>query len=484
MQIAGITSDSRKVRPGFVFVAIRGQQHDGHQYLNEALERGASLLVVEQEIPRDVDCSRATVWRVTNSRLALAELACEFFDHPSKQLVVIGVTGTNGKTTTSHLCHHILSASVRIGLIGSVRVDTVGRSLPGGLTTPESVTLQAYMREMLANHARAVVMEVSSHGIKQHRVHGISFDAAVFTNLSPDHMDFHPNFQDYLHSKTQLFRMLPSNGLAVLNLDDPYIEEFQKAAHCQQVLYSLDAENQNAHVCARNIRCTPEGCRFQLVIRPGIQTAWGREVRPEVLEATLPLLGSHNVANALSAIALGLWQGASPTDLVSRLESFRGVPRRLQIVRSSPWWIIDDYAHNQANYRVALQSTALLPYQHLRLLVSVRGNRGSHVNREMAEEIVRSAVEARLRTLVVTDAYEAVTDKDRVTADERAAFWKPLSSLEVDHRIHCRRLDDALRLILSYVQPGDAVLLLGAQGLDRAQEILAGFSNEARIRLH
>lgn len=458
---------------------MRGQYHDGHDFIPEAIANGARLLVVEKHV--DVPDRSVKVVRVGNTRAAFAELACNFYQNPSRRLTVIGVTGTNGKTTTSHLCHWLLSDSIRTGLVGSSTVDT-GRSVfPGGLTTPESITLQSYMHDMVQSGARVAVLEVSSHGIKQHRIKGIHFDAAIFTNISKDHLDYHKSFSDYLTSKLALFRQLPEHGLAVLNCDDPCYEAFAAAAPCRRLYYSLGERNPVAQLVARNVRCNFDGCYFDLVIRPGMVTAWGNPIVVASYPVFVPLLGKHNVSNALAAIGLALWQGANPEACLRRLERFVGVRRRLQIVTRHPWTIIDDYAHNQASIRVALQTLANLPYRRLHLLISIRGNRGAAVNEQIAEEITDWLDKARIQTVVATSSVDTVTSKDRVTEQERLAFLRPLftySRLSHMRLYEERRLEDALKFTLSIVEPGDVILMTGAQGMDRAQEILGRVTND------
>ena len=218
--VTGIASDSRQVTPGVVFVAIKGPSDDGHKYIFDAISRGATVIVAQEtvNVPADICLIVAP-----NSRHALAVMADIFYDHPSGKVKVVGVTGTNGKTTVTYLVRSILQiAGKKAGLIGTINYEMAGRVIPAPNTTPGALDMQRYLAEMASSGSEYAVMEVSSHALDQYRVDAVDFACAIFTNITPEHLDYHQTFESYLTAKAKLFRYLPRGAVAVLNADDPH----------------------------------------------------------------------------------------------------------------------------------------------------------------------------------------------------------------------------------------------------------------------
>src|SRR5438477_10366807 len=239
--VAGISYDSRRVTPGMVFVAIPGQKTDGHEFISTAIERGATAVICEKN---GLVSQRATKIKVADAREALARAAAAYYQHPSKKLRVIGVTGTNGKTTVAFMVKQIMEAAgVNCGLIGTVRYEIGERVIPAQRTTPEALEIQQMMAQMLRADCQACVMEVSSHALEQKRVCCVEFDAAVFTNLTQDHLDYHGTMENYFASKKKLFAALgrgPKRGGAVINLDDAFGARLAKETSVEpQFTYGL-----------------------------------------------------------------------------------------------------------------------------------------------------------------------------------------------------------------------------------------------------
>src|SRR5205814_675229 len=236
-EVAGITYDSRRVTPGMVFVAIPGQKTDGHGFISSAVDRGATAIVCEQD---GFVSQRATKIKVADAREALARAAAAYYQHPSKKLKVIGVTGTNGKTTVAFIIKQILQeAGVNCGLIGTVRYEIGERVIPAQRTTPEALEIQQMMAQMLRADCQACVMEVSSHALEQKRVCCVEFDAAVFTNLTQDHLDYHGTMEKYFAAKKRLFDQLEQGKKktgAIINIDDPYGARLSKATNVESLL--------------------------------------------------------------------------------------------------------------------------------------------------------------------------------------------------------------------------------------------------------
>ncbi|MGG6309924.1 UDP-N-acetylmuramoyl-L-alanyl-D-glutamate--2,6-diaminopimelate ligase [Paenibacillus macerans] len=332
----GLAIDSRKVEPGDLFICLPGHTVDGHDYARQAAEQGASALVVERwlggiELPQ---------LKVKDSRLAMAVLGGVFFDSPSSRLKVIGVTGTNGKTTTTYLIEKILQDQGReTGLIGTIQRRFAGQTYPMSGTTPESLELQNYLHDMAEGGGEYCVMEVSSHALDQGRVKGTRFRTAVFTNLTQDHLDYHKTMEDYRGAKALFFSRLgntyPAAGdersYAVLNADDPASAFFAKQTAAETVTYGVEHE---ADVRASGISVTAKGTSFH------VDTFRGSA------DISLRMVGKFNVYNALAAITAALLEGIPLDRIKASLESVKGVEGRVEAVdEGQAFAVIVDYAH-------------------------------------------------------------------------------------------------------------------------------------------
>jgi UDP-N-acetylmuramyl-tripeptide synthetase len=334
-EITGICYDSRKAGPGTLFVAVPGFKTDGHEYVADAVARGCACVVVEQpvRVPPEV-----AVLQVDSSRRALAVLAARFYRWPSRKLRVIGVTGTNGKTTTSHLIRAILQAQGRkVGLIGTVHNFIGEAELPASLTTPQPSDLQELMHRMVEAGCSHVVMEVSSEGLDMHRVDDVEFDVGVFTNLTQDHLNYHGTIEKYRDAKLQLFRMLGEPGVkgnkaAVLNLDDPSTGYFRDACAVPVWTYGLD---RNGTVRADQVETWSKGSKLVLHTPKG------------EAPLSLKLAGQFNVYNAMAAATVGLAEGVPLDVIVRALAQENGVAGRMEAVDAGqPFGVFVDYAHS------------------------------------------------------------------------------------------------------------------------------------------
>lgn len=325
--VGGIACDSRKVKPGDVFVAIEGFRTDGHLFAGEALKRGAAALVVGKPVvvPADIP-----LVRVSDTRLALALISARFYGYPGRRLKLAGVTGTNGKTTTTYLLRAVYrAAGARVGLIGTVANWIEERKMPVTHTTPESLDLQKILSEMADAGVDTVVMEVSSHALALKRVEGCSFETAVFTNLTQDHLDFHKDMRHYLAAKKILFEK--AEKIAVINSDDPAAPELRAAARAATVSYGI---REKADVTAEEISVQRKGTSFL------VRTPWGKAA------VNLKLTGYFNVYNSLAALAAGGAAGIPLPVMVRALEGVAGVPGRFELVdRGQDFTVVVDYAH-------------------------------------------------------------------------------------------------------------------------------------------
>src|SRR5213080_4587591 len=361
--VSGISYDSRRVTPGMVFVAIPGKKTDGHAYISTAIDRGATAIICENN---GFVSQRATKIKVADTRAALAWAAAAFYQHPSSKLRVIGVTGTNGKTTVAFIVKQILQeAGVNCGLIGTVRYEIGERVIPAQRTTPEALEIQQMMAHMLRADCQACVMEVSSHALEQKRVCCVEFDAAVFTNLTQDHLDYHGTMEKYFVAKKRLFASLEQGTKktgAIINIDDPFGARLSKETKVEMLLtYGL---TEAAKLRATQIRLDKDAT--QLVV----------ETPQERFPCRLPLIGRHNVYNALAAVGAGLVLKVGTQPIQSALGSLKPVPGRLEsIARGQPFGVFVDYAHTHDALRNVLITLREITSARLLLAFGCGGSR-------------------------------------------------------------------------------------------------------------
>ncbi|TYP54947.1 UDP-N-acetylmuramoyl-L-alanyl-D-glutamate--2,6-diaminopimelate ligase [Thermosediminibacter litoriperuensis] len=326
IEISSIAYDSRKVEKGSLFIAIQGFKLDGHDYIREAVSNGAVAVIGEKE----VDLSEDVLYiKVKNSRKALSEVSSLFFGKPAERLNVIGVTGTNGKTTTTYLIKAILDeAGYSTGVVGTIGIRIKDRLLPAERTTPESLELNQIFSEMLKEGVEYVAMEVSSHSLKLHRVDHIKFEVGVFTNLTQDHLDFHASFEDYYASKKKLFDL---SRKAVINVDDESGERLCRELNIPVLTYAVE---KNADVRAENVAISSDGVSYDVCA--------GGKRRKIVYRVP----GRFSVYNSLAAISACLFLGIDLDTMTKALEKVRGVPGRFEPVdEGQNFTVIVDYAH-------------------------------------------------------------------------------------------------------------------------------------------
>ncbi len=333
--VESIAYDSRRVQRHGLFVALRGEKNDGHEFIGQAIENGASVIVAEREEKNP----RATCLLVENTRTALADLAATFYGLPARRLKLAAVTGTNGKTTTTFLIKHICEkAGLRCGLIGTVRYEIGERVLPAPRTTPESLDLQELLAQMANAGCRAAAMEVSSHALAQERIRGLEWEVAVFTNLTQDHLDYHGTMENYFESKAKLFTQLAQQQkkrkpVAVVNMDDRYGEQLLDRID-KKISVVTFGMGVRADFRAANYRMEFGGTSYQL------------DARGKSYLVRLPLIGWFNVANSLAALAAANALGLNLREAVLSLGKSPQVPGRLEMVPAKrQFQVFVDYAH-------------------------------------------------------------------------------------------------------------------------------------------
>ena len=444
-----IELDSRRVEPGGVFVALKGRRADGARFAGEATRRGAVLVVSDS--PAGPDAGGRWV-QVTDARLALAELAAAFHGHPSRDLTVVGVTGTNGKTTTTHLLAAIFEAAGRgCGRIGTLSYRVGGADREAPFTTPEAPDVQALLRDMVEHGDDACVMEVSSHALAMRRVERTLFRAAVFTNLTRDHLDFHADMADYFDAKRRLFDMLPVGAPSVVNLDDPAGRRLADLVG-RAVTFAVDRP---AAVRPERVEATRAGTRLD------VSTPRGR------LRLRSPLPGRVNAYNVLAAAAAAVALDLPPSAIEQGVEGLAGVPGRFEVV-SSPAddvWVLLDFAHTDDALRGVLETVRQLGPGRL---VTVFGCGG---DRDRAKRPLMGAVAARLSDVVVlTSDNPRSEDPERIIDEIRRGVVATASGAGGCRHLAVIDRGAAIDRAIAEAEPGDAVVIAG-KGHERVQEI-------------
>ena len=363
IEISGIKYDSRAVKSGDLFVAIPGFKVDGTQYALNAVEKGAKAVVLEKDIELPAGITKTIV---PNARIALAELSAAFYGYPARTLKMIGVTGTNGKTTITFLIEAILRrAGYKVGIIGTVEARIDGKSAPVKLTTPESSELQELLRMMLNEGVTHVVMEVSSHSLELHRVHGCEFDVAIYTNLTHDHLDFHENMQNYFKAKLKLFEKLgkghKKDVTGIVNVDDPYGKKVM--TYIDGNILTYGAIN-NANLTASNIETTLEKMSFDV------------ETFDDKFKIHTPLIGVYNAYNIMAALLCGKAFGLQYKQMKEAVEGVKYVPGRFERVNAGQKFpVIVDFAHSPDSLTKLLETIRPLVNGKLILVFGCPGDR-------------------------------------------------------------------------------------------------------------
>lgn len=444
--VTGVTHVAQWVKAGDVFVAVRGAKFDGHDFIEQVAAQGAVAVVGEG----GAGDSPLPYLRVPSARAALADLAAALEGHPSRALQVVGVTGTDGKTTTSWLTLHLLrAAGLKTGLLSTVGYqlpDGVLRSFPAHFTTPEAPQVQATLRDIVRAGGAAAVLEASSHALALDRVRAVEWDVALWTHLTSEHLDFHGTLEAYFAEKRKLVERA---AFAVLNADDPWSEQLKLGAH---TTYAVE---QGAEWRATDIREVGAGLRFQVTSPLG---GFGAE---------LPMIGRFNVHNALGAMAAAAHLGASVEQLQAGLASFGGVPGRMQIVSAAPLRVIVDFAHTPPSLEKAL--AALRPTTAGRLIVVI-GSAGGPRDPSKRAPLGATATTHADFAIFTEEDHRDTPLHDILHEMARGAREAGRANFEL---VPDRRA--AIRRAVQWARPGDTVLLAGKgpeDTLERGSETL------------
>ena len=462
--ISGLVMDSRRVVPGNLFFALPGLRSDGLLFVDEAVSRGASAIVA-QRIPAHPP-AKVTFVQVAEPRAMLARVSQRYYRFPDRDLSVVGVTGTNGKTTVTHLIRQFLNGSERVGLLGTISYDLGARTVPSYRTTPESLDIFGMLAQMRDAGCRSAVMEVSSHGIAQQRVLGLEFSAAVFTNLTRDHLDFHKTLDSYFEVKTRLFTggVGPVPKLAVVNLDDAYGEQLAAkiAAEVPAARLVTFGENPRADVRAEDVVLNFRDTALR-VAWPGGSVA-----------AESPLIGRYNVSNLLAAAATAWGLGRDPSEFIPKIRSFKGVPGRMErIEEGQSFNVLVDYAHTDDALRNALGMLRAITPGRLLVVFGCGGNRDRTKRPRMVQVVQEFADQA-----FATADNPRGEQLERIFGDMRAGVSDPSRIAWIDDR---RR---AISVALDSARAGDSLLIAGKghEGYQEFADTVIPFDDRQVVR--
>ena len=437
VEIKGIAYDSRKVKEGFLFVAIKGFETDGHKYIESAVKNGAAAVLGEEDIA--CECTYA---KTADTRKALALCSAEFFDHPEKKLKIIGLTGTNGKTTTTYLIRQILMLKgLRCDLIGTNQTIIGDEVIESSRTTPESFDLFEIFAKMAESGGEYVVMEVSSHSLELDRVYGVTFETAVLTNITQDHLDFHKTMDNYARAKAKIFSMSKSGAV---NADDSYCSLMLEYAQGKAITYSVDNDSD---VHAENIRISERGVIFTLN-----HDGQEREMR-------LGIPGKFSVYNALAAICACKNIGIEMTDIEKGLVLAKSVKGRIEVVRTNtPYTMIIDYAHTPDGMENIISAVRAFAKARVITVFGCGGNRDATKRPKMG------AIAEKLSDI-------AVVTSDNPRCEEPMAIINDiLKGMKKDNHVIVENRKEAIRYAMEIAEQDDIIILAG-KGHETYQEI-------------
>lgn len=441
-EVGRIVSDSRQVQPGDLFVSIPGARVDGHRFVGHAVEAGAVAVVVERAVDLPPGVGLIVV---PDARFALSALADKLYGSPSRRLKMVGITGTNGKTTIAFLVKAVAeAANQRPGVIGTAGMMLGEQVLESksGFTTPEAPTVQRLLSEMVTRRADVVAMEVTSHALEQHRVAHCRFDVGIFTNLTHEHLDYHPDMESYFTAKAKMFTLLRPGAVAVINLDDPYGARMaeQVSSDVQILTYGLSSK---AVIRAENVRLSTSGSSYRLVTPQG-----------EVAVEAPYLFGTYNISNGLAAIATGLALGYSLGACVAAMRTAKGAPGRFERVDcGQDFTVVVDYAHTPDGFAKVLQDVVRIRKDGARVTM-VFGSAG-HRDQTKRSDMGRIAGDY-CDVLVLTEEDPRTESATEISRQIAAGVRRP--EVEI-HFIEDRVA--AIEFAILTAEPGEIVLITG-----------------------
>lgn len=430
-EITGVTADSRQIEKGNLFVCIKGGKFDGHDHAQEALDAGAAAVVCEHDLglKNQLVCG--------DTRYAYGILCGNWYGNPAQKLTLVGVTGTNGKTTITCMLKHILEAAGRkVGLLGTIHNEIDDIVLPAKHTTPDPLALHSMFSRMVGAGCEYVVMECSSHALDQRRLAGLHFETAIFTNLTQDHLDYHLTMENYYLAKKKLFSMCDT---AIINFDDSYGQRLASEVTCNLLTFSID--NNAADYTAKEIRAYPDSSKFMLV------------GNGQIVRIKLPIPGDFSVSNGMAAAAACLSLGLSLEEVAAGLNTCQGVVGRIEVLQTdTDYTVIRDYAHSPDGLEKIISTMRKFAHGRIITLFGCAGNRDRGKRKIMAEIVSR-----------LSD-YVILTSDNPRDEDEMQIIEDAMPGIEAHPETPCEVIPDRYSAIewgLTHAQPGDVLILAG-----------------------
>lgn len=459
-----IVDDSRCAEPGSLFVAVEGTAQDGHDHATEAVRSGAVAVIAQRGIPG----LGVPVVVVPDSRRALATLAAEWFGRPADRLRLIGVTGTVGKTTVVGMLEAILARDgQRPGVIGSLGAGWGEEKRDTGMTTPGPLELHEALAR-IAEHSDTALVEVTSHSLMHERVHGLTFELGIFTNLVMlEHLEFHESFEAYVEAKSRFFEHLPEATPLIYPAGDRMLGQMVAERSVRGVACGSGGD---VALHIERTAMTSHGTRLLFQIEEPYPRTDGGFVQPMTFPAALKLLGRAAINNASLAAAAALALGVDPETTTVALAELEPLPRRMQIIRLAEATLLDDTVGHPDSITGVFEVAEVVPHERMFIVYAVRGSRGADINRRDAEAVAIWSRRVPVERMAVTAAEDVTDAANEVRPEERNAFMSGLKGSGVNASWY-GRLDDALAEILPLARPTDLVLLLGAQGMNRGAEL-------------
>jgi UDP-N-acetylmuramoyl-L-alanyl-D-glutamate--2,6-diaminopimelate ligase len=433
IEINGICSDSRYVAPGNLFIAKKGEKYDGADFIPNAVAAGAVAVVTDLYDPylKVVQVIHDDVNSIE------ADIASNYFNFPSKSLFMVGVTGTNGKTTISYLIKHLFeSGKKKSGLLGTIEYILGNNELPSSLTTPDNLLIQKYLREMISSGCTHAVLEVSSHGMEQNRLKNIDFDIAIFSNLSQDHLDYHDNLENYSDAKKKLFDSLAPSGVAVVNIDDEWSAKMIETTKAKIITYGI--KNKQADFFAKNIKFSLDGVEFDLIYK---------DIKEKI---TSPLIGRFNVYNILAAVAAANAAEIPLDQIIKYLSSFQSARGRLERVKTDRnFYLFVDFAHTPDALKNVLQTLKEIKHHKI---ITVFGCGG---DRDKGKRPLMGKICSQFSDLsVITSDNPRSEEPGKIISEIEKGFIKKNYFIEEDR-------SKAIEKALSLAEEKDIVLVAG-----------------------
>ncbi|MDO5718904.1 MAG: UDP-N-acetylmuramyl-tripeptide synthetase [Tissierellia bacterium] len=463
LEISGVYYNSKLVKPGGLFVAIEGLLTDGHKYIDDAIKNGAIALVVTKDVDVDIP-----VYKTENNRKSLAIISGNLYDHPSEKMTIIGITASNGKTSTSMMLKSILDhAGIESGLIGTVMYKIRDKEIPSKLTTPESLELQGLFQEIYEAGMDTTVMEVSSISQEMCRVYGVDFDIVCMNNITREHIDQHGTFEAYFDQKKKLITEAKEDAFVILNLEDDHAKSLINETKGN--IISFSDKDESADIYAKDIDISSGFGKYKLVITREIKTKKA-VMKPGEYDISLKVAGYHSVVNSISAIAMAIAYGIDIDDIIAGIENYRGIERRFQLIYDDEFMIVDDHFANMGNISMTLQTLSLMNYKKAHMLYAIRGNRGVTVNGENVDTIIKWSDRVKFDNFIATKSVEIVDDHDIVSAEEEDIFKRKMDEAGIEYEL-MDNLHESIDAVLNKAEEGDLVLLAGCQGMDFGAKI-------------